>query len=137
MAIEKRKEWLHLHFHSMWYTIKIFVDSSFMPSIWRQNGSETSCGIKVCIVECISLFNAAIKLPSDGVVVFNSKCQVHIGSEASFECRDDSTYTYSCQVCEGVGNGGTPMSHRQPPPPSSSSSQGVISKGIAVISKRV
>lgn len=52
------------------------------------------------------VFNALIKLPSDGVAVLNSKCQVHIGSDASFKCRDDSTYTYSCQVCEGVGNGG-------------------------------
>lgn len=109
MAIEKRKEWLHLHFHFMWCTIKIFVDSSFMPSVWRQNASATSCSIEACIVECISLFNAPIKLPADGAVL-NSKCQVHIGSDASFKCRDDSTYTYSCQVCEGFGNGGSPRS---------------------------
>lgn len=32
------------------------------------------------IAECISL----IKLPSDGVVMLNWKCQVHIGSDASF-----------------------------------------------------
>lgn len=62
------------------------------------------------IVECISLFNALIKLLSDRVATLNSKCQVHIGSGASFKCRDDSTYTYSCQVCEGVENGGSPRS---------------------------
>lgn len=94
----------------MWSTIKSFVDSSFMPSIWRKNQSETSCSIKVYIVECISVFNTLIKLPPDGVVALNSKCQVHIGSDASFECTDDSTYTYSCQVCEGAGNGGSPRS---------------------------
>lgn len=95
MAIERRKEWLHLHFHQnlCWQLIHSG------PTIWlgggrgvgrtirnsRQRPSE-HCGMHLC-------FSAPVPTPSPppppllmALPSSISKCQVHIGSEASFKC---------------------------------------------------
>lgn len=92
----------------MWHTIKLFVDSSFVPSIWTHNYIANILQHQ-SVYYGTQLSSSFLLMDSS---VLSSRCQVHIGSAAllGVAAADEGTYTYSCQVYEGGENGSSSRS---------------------------